>query len=93
MVPSWWLTSGPITVANDRHRQPTIDSDAGPVTLINVAQWDNGDTLCAATAQQYFQQSRHRSMQEVGVTGHPALYRVALEVTAPELSEQQTLND
>ena len=61
--------------------------------LVNVAEWDGGDALQAATAQQYFQQSTRRSVQDVGVIAHPAIYRVALEVTAPELSEQQTLND
>jgi heme oxygenase (mycobilin-producing) len=71
------------------HRALTPDAR---FQLVNVAEWDSADALRAATAQRYFQQSTHRSMQEVEVTGHPAIYRVVLEVTAPELSEYQTLN-
>jgi heme-degrading monooxygenase HmoA len=72
------------------HRALTPDAR---FQLVNVAEWDSADALHAATAQQYFQQSTRRSVQEVGVTAHPAIYRVALEVTAPELSEEQTLDD
>jgi heme oxygenase (mycobilin-producing) len=50
--------------------------------LVNVACWDSADALHAATAQQYFQQSTRRSLHDVEVTAHPAIYRVALEVTA-----------
>ncbi|MBO0880450.1 MAG: antibiotic biosynthesis monooxygenase [Mycobacterium sp.] len=56
--------------------------------LVNVAEWDSAEALHAATAQQSFQEGAHRLMQEVKVTPHPAIYRVALEVAAPELSEQ-----
>jgi heme oxygenase (mycobilin-producing) len=72
------------------HRALTPDAR---FQLVNVAEWDSADALHTATAQQYFQESTRRSVDDVGVTAHPAIYRVALEVTAPELSEQQTLND
>jgi heme-degrading monooxygenase HmoA len=72
------------------HRALTPDAR---FQLVNVAQWDSAHAVHAATAQQYFQQSTHRSTQEVELTAHPAIYRVALEVTAPQRSEQQRFND
>ena len=72
------------------HRALTPDAR---FQLVNVAEWDSADALRGATAQQYFQQSTHRSIREFEVTGHPAIYRVVLEVTAAEPSGQQTLND
>lgn len=53
--------------------------------LVNVADGNSAEALHAATAQQYFQQSTRRSAQDVGMTAHPAIYRVAFK--------QQTLND
>jgi heme-degrading monooxygenase HmoA len=49
--------------------------------LVNVAEWDSVDALQAATAQDYFQQSVRRAMQDFAVTAHPALYRVAVDIT------------
>jgi heme-degrading monooxygenase HmoA len=72
------------------HRALTPDAR---FQLVNVAEWDSADALHAATAQQYFQQSTYRSMQEVGVTAYPAIYRIALQVTAPQTAAQQTRND
>jgi heme-degrading monooxygenase HmoA len=50
--------------------------------LVNVAEWDNAEALQAATAQDFFQQSAHRSMQQFAVAANPALYRVVIEATA-----------
>jgi heme oxygenase (mycobilin-producing) len=50
--------------------------------LVNVAEWDSAEALQAATAQDFFQQSAQRSMQEVAVAAHPAVYRVVIEATA-----------
>ena len=49
--------------------------------LVNVAEWDSADALHAATAQQYFQDSTRRSVEDFSVTAHPAIYRVAVEAT------------
>jgi heme oxygenase (mycobilin-producing) len=50
--------------------------------LVNVAEWDNAEALQAATAQDFFQQSAQRSMQQFAVAANPALYRVVIEATA-----------
>jgi heme-degrading monooxygenase HmoA len=50
--------------------------------LVNVAEWDNADTLRAATAQPEFQASARRSLDEHDVTAHPGVYRVAVELIA-----------
>ena len=49
--------------------------------LVNVAEWDSSEALHAATAQDVFQQSAQRSMQEFAVAAHPAIYRVVIEAT------------
>jgi heme oxygenase (mycobilin-producing) len=50
--------------------------------LVNVAEWDSAEALQTATAQDFFQQSTQRSMQDFDVTAHPAIYRVVIETTA-----------
>ena len=50
--------------------------------LVNVAEWDSAEALQAATAQDFFQQSAQRSMRELAVAAHPAVYRVVIEATA-----------
>jgi heme-degrading monooxygenase HmoA len=50
--------------------------------LVNVAEWDSAEALHAATAQDYFQQSAQRSMQQFAVAANPAIYRVVIEATA-----------
>jgi heme-degrading monooxygenase HmoA len=50
--------------------------------LVNVAEWDNAEALQAATAQDFFQQSAQRAMQQFAVAANPALYRVVIEATA-----------
>jgi len=50
--------------------------------LINVAEWDSAEALQAATAQDFFQHSAQRSVQQFDVAAHPAIYRVVLEATA-----------
>jgi heme-degrading monooxygenase HmoA len=50
--------------------------------LVNVAEWDSAEVLKAATAQDFFQQSAQRSMQQFAVAANPALYRVVIEATA-----------
>jgi heme-degrading monooxygenase HmoA len=49
--------------------------------LVNVAEWDSAEALHAATAQDVFQQSAQRSVQEFAVAAHPAIYRVVIEAT------------
>jgi heme-degrading monooxygenase HmoA len=61
------------------HRALTPDSR---FQLVNVAEWDSAEALNAATAQDFFQQSTHRSMQDFAVAAHPALYRIVIEATA-----------
>ena len=50
--------------------------------LVNVAEWESAEALQAATSQEYFQQSAQRSVREFAEAAHPAIYRVALEVSA-----------
>jgi hypothetical protein len=50
--------------------------------LVNVAEWDSAEALHAATSQDFFQQSTQRSMHELAVAAHPAVYRVVIEATA-----------
>lgn len=50
--------------------------------LVNVAEWDSAEALQAATAQDTFQQSAQRSVQQFAVAAHPAIYRVVIEATA-----------
>ena len=50
--------------------------------LVNVAEWDSAEALRAATAQDFFQLSAQRSVQDFAVTAHPAVYRVVIEATA-----------
>jgi len=50
--------------------------------LVNVAEWDSAQALQAATAQDFFQQSAQRSVQDFAVAAHPAVYRVVIEATA-----------
>ena len=50
--------------------------------LVNVAEWDSAEALQAATAQHFFQQSAQRSVQELAVAAHPAVYRVVIEATS-----------
>jgi hypothetical protein len=50
--------------------------------LINVAEWNSPETLQAATAQDFFQQSAQCSVQGLAVAAHPAVYRVVIEATA-----------
>jgi heme-degrading monooxygenase HmoA len=47
--------------------------------LINVAEWDSAEALDAATEQDVFKQSTHRSMHDFAVAAHPAIYRVVIE--------------
>ena len=61
------------------HRAMTAGT---PFQLINVAEWDSAEAVQAATAQDVFQQSARRSVQQYAVTAHPAIYRVVLEATA-----------
>jgi heme-degrading monooxygenase HmoA len=61
------------------HRALTPDSR---FQLVNVAEWDSAEALNAATAQDFFQQSTHRSMHDFAVAAHPALYRVVIEAAA-----------
>ena len=49
--------------------------------LVNVAEWDSAEALQAATAQDFFQQSAQRSVQEFDVDAFPAVYRVVIEAT------------
>ena len=51
--------------------------------LVNVAQWQTADALHAATAQERFIEGVRRAGDETGVTAHPGLYQVAVEITAP----------
>jgi heme-degrading monooxygenase HmoA len=62
------------------HRALTPDT---PFQLVNVAEWDSLDALRAATAQPFFQQSARRSIDEFDVTAHPAIYSIAVSITAP----------
>ena len=50
--------------------------------LVNVAEWDSARALDAATARDFFKKSTRRSMHDVAVAAHPALYRVVIEATA-----------
>ena len=50
--------------------------------LVNVAQWQSEDALKAATAHEKFVASARRAADETGVTAHPGVYRVAVEITA-----------
>jgi heme-degrading monooxygenase HmoA len=50
--------------------------------LVNVAEWDSAEALHAATSQDFVQQSTQRSMHELAVAAHPAVYRVVIEATA-----------
>jgi heme-degrading monooxygenase HmoA len=61
------------------HRALNADSR---FQLVNVAEWDSDEALQAATAQDFFQQSAQRSVQELAVTANPATYRVVIEATA-----------
>jgi heme-degrading monooxygenase HmoA len=61
------------------HRAVNVDSR---FQLVNVAEWDSAEALQAATAQDFFQQSAQRSVQEFAVTAHPAVYRVVIEAIA-----------
>ena len=51
--------------------------------VVNVAQWDSADALNAATAQQNWREKALQSVQELGFVANPAIYRTALEITAP----------
>ena len=62
------------------HRALSPDSH---FQLVNVAEWESADALHAAMAQQTFTASVRRAVDELGVTAHPGVYRVAFEVTAP----------
>lgn len=61
------------------HRAVNVDSR---FQLVNVAEWDSAEALQAATAQDFFQQSAQRSVQEFAVTAHPAVYRVVIKAIA-----------
>ena len=50
--------------------------------VVNVAEWDSAEALRAAAAQDFFQQSAQRSMQEFAVAAYPAIYCVVVESTA-----------
>ena len=50
--------------------------------LVNVAEWDSAEALRAATAQDFFQQSARRSMDQFAVAAHPGIYRVVIEASA-----------
>lgn len=50
--------------------------------LVNAAEWDGAEALDAATAQDFFKQSTHRSMHDFAVAAHPAIYRVVIEAAA-----------
>src|SRR3954454_5588433 len=54
--------------------------------LVNVAEWDSSEALHAARAQDVFQQSAPRSMQEFAVAAPPAIYRGGLEATGERKS-------
>jgi hypothetical protein len=61
--------------------------DAGPITLINVFEirYDDVELFLQGwqeRAQDFFQQSTHRSMHDFAVAAHPALYRVVIEAAA-----------
>ena len=51
--------------------------------LVNVAEWETADALHTATAQERFIEGVRRAGDETGVTAHPGLYQVAVEITAP----------
>ena len=50
--------------------------------LVNVAEWETADALQTATAQERFIEGVRRAGDETGVTAHPGLYQVAVEITA-----------
>jgi IS30 family transposase len=45
VVPSWWLTSGPITVANDSYDTPTSRNMLYTTSLDVTLTWDQGGEL------------------------------------------------
>jgi heme oxygenase (mycobilin-producing) len=56
--------------------------------LINIAEWDSQQAFLTATADPEFQ-SRLQAITDSGlqVTGHPGLYRIALQAHAETRSE------
>ncbi|HYB36561.1 MAG TPA: antibiotic biosynthesis monooxygenase family protein [Mycobacterium sp.] len=49
---------------------------------VNVAQWESADALHTAQAQENWQQMALGAVEELGFTANPAIYRVAIEITA-----------
>jgi len=69
-------TRFPVTTASPR-------AESGlAIPVGHVAEWDSAEALHAATSQDFFQQSTQRSMHELAVAAHPAVYRVVIEATA-----------
>ena len=49
--------------------------------VVNVAEWDSADALHTAQAQESWREKALRAADELGFTAHPAVYRVAFEIT------------
>ena len=64
-------------------RTPCLTSrQTRPISFCLSREWESADALHPARAQQYFQESTRRSVEDLEVTAHPAIYRVVVEVVA-----------
>ena len=57
-------------------------SARAPFLLVVVAEWEGVGALQAAMTHEGFEASARRAVEELGVSAHPGIYRVALEVSA-----------
>jgi len=50
--------------------------------LVSLVEWESVDALRLATAHEPFYEDA-RAVEELDVNGHPGVYRIVLEVSAP----------
>jgi heme-degrading monooxygenase HmoA len=50
--------------------------------LVSLVEWENVDALRVATGNEPFYESGRQEAEELDVSGHPGVYRIAIEVRA-----------
>jgi heme oxygenase (mycobilin-producing) len=59
-----------------------ISADAR-FSLVSLVEWESADSLRLAADQEHYYEGSFRAAEELEVSGHPAVYRVVMDVNAP----------
>jgi len=59
-----------------------ISTDAR-FALVSLVEWESVDALRLATDHEHYYEGPFRAVEELDVSGHPGIYRIAIDVNAP----------